>query len=344
MITGAASAIMGRSSRRSIRRILFAVRRSIACLALTATTCTVALSSLEGSAHGQQPETLSLLGKPLVAPAIPADRRRTLEADLAAARAAYDKNPEDVDAAIWLGRRTAYLGRFGDAIEIYTRAIEQHADEPRLYRHRGHRYITVRKFDLAIKDLKKAAELVEGKPDQAEPDGQPNARNIPTSTLKSNVYYHLALAHYLKAEFADATNAYRQCLEFSTTPDMRVATTNWLYLSLQRLGLKDDAQRALNPITPDMDVIENQAYLRLLLFDKGLAPHESLKSTTPADAVTIGYGLASASLAGGRIEEGLKQLKSLMDKHANEWPAFGYIAAEADVARLDKRKKPKTKR
>ena len=80
---------------------------------------------------------------------------------------AYKRNPDDVEAAIWLGRRTAYLGRFTEAIEIYTRAIETHPDEPRLYRHRGHRYITIRKPDLAIKDLQKAAELVEGSPDQA---------------------------------------------------------------------------------------------------------------------------------------------------------------------------------
>jgi tetratricopeptide (TPR) repeat protein len=320
------------------------VRRSIAGLALIAAAWTPASSLVATRAAAQQPETLSLLGKPLVAPAISADRRRTLEADLAAAREAYEKHPEDADAAIWFGRRTAYLGRFGEAVEIYTRAIELHPEEPRLYRHRGHRYITLRKFDLAIKDLRTAADLVEGKPDQAEPDGQPNARNIPTSTLNSNIYYHLGLAHYLKRDFAAATDAYRKGLAFSTRPDMLVATTSWLYLALQRLGLKDDAQRALTPVTPEMDVIENQAYYQLLLFDKGLVPRETLKSTKGVDAVTVGYALGSASIAAGQVEEGVTHLKALMDKHADQWPTFGYIAAEADVARLEKPKKPKTKR
>lgn len=292
------------------------------------------------SAGAQLPETLSLLGKPLVSPAIPPDRRRTLEADLASARAAFDKNPQDVDAAIWLGRRTAYLGRFGEAIEIYTRAIELHPDDPRLYRHRGHRYITLRKFDLAIRDFRRAADLVEGKPDQMEPDGQPNARNLPTSTLNSNIYYHLGLAHYLKGEFADARSAFQECLDFSKNPDMLVATTSWLYMTLQRLGLKEDAQRVLDPIAPDMDVIENEAYYRLLMAHKGRASQESLKSNTKGvDAVTIGYALGNTSIAAGRVEEGVKHLKSLLEKHANQWPAFGYIAAEADVARLDKPKK-----
>jgi tetratricopeptide (TPR) repeat protein len=308
------------------------VRRLIACLALTAVSWT--------PASAQLPETLSLLGKPLVSPPIPAERRRTLEADLAAARAAFDKNPVDVDAAIWLGRRTAYLGRFGEAVEIYTRAIEGHPDDPRLYRHRGHRYITLRKFDPAIRDFNRAAELIEGRPDEIEPDGQPNARNIPTSTLNSNIYYHLGLAHYLRGEFAAAHNAYRKCLEFSKNPDMLVATTAWLYMTLLRLGLKEDAQRALDPIKPGMDVIENEAYYRLVMSYKGLASQESLKSAaTDTDAVTIGYAVGNMSIAGGRVEEGVKHLKSLLEKHANQWPAFGYIAAEADVARLDKLKK-----
>ncbi|HEY7055981.1 MAG TPA: hypothetical protein VH458_05620, partial [Vicinamibacterales bacterium] len=151
------------------------------------------LATLAPPSLAQQPETMSLLDKPLLPPRIADDTRSKLEADLAAARTAYKRNPEDVDNAIWLGRRAAYLSHFGEAIEIYTRAIETHPDEPRLYRHRGHRFITIRKFDLAIRDLRKAADLVEGTPDQVEPDGQPNERNVPTSTLQTNIYYHLGL-------------------------------------------------------------------------------------------------------------------------------------------------------
>ena len=123
----------------------------------------------------------------------------TLESYLAKAKADYDRDPSSADNAIWLGRRLAYLGRFSEAIDTFTQGILKHPGDARLYRHRGHRYITLRKFDLAIRDLKRAADLIEG-PDQIEPDGQPNARNIPTSTLDSNIYYHLGLAHYLKGE------------------------------------------------------------------------------------------------------------------------------------------------
>src|SRR4029078_11810488 len=97
-------------------------------------------------------------------------------------------------------RGIAYLARSRDAIETFSEGIEKHPDDARLYRHRGHRYITVREFPKAIEDLTKAAQLRSGKPVQVEPDGQPNARNIPTSTLQSNIYYHLGLAHYLSGD------------------------------------------------------------------------------------------------------------------------------------------------
>jgi tetratricopeptide (TPR) repeat protein len=123
---------------------------------------------------GQTQEATSLFGKPLISTPPTGETKVRLEADLVKAQAEYDRNPSSADAAIWLGRRLAYLGRFNDAIAAYTRGIQQHPDEARLYRHRGHRYITIRKFDLATADLRRASQLVAGKPDEVEPDGAPN--------------------------------------------------------------------------------------------------------------------------------------------------------------------------
>jgi tetratricopeptide (TPR) repeat protein len=105
-------------------------------------------------------------------------------------------------------RRPASAPR--DAIEAYTRGIARHPAEARLYRHRGHRYITTRKFDEAIADLKRAATLVAGKPDEIEPDGAPNKAGIPRSTLQSNSWYHLGLAQDLRGDFQAALASYRE--------------------------------------------------------------------------------------------------------------------------------------
>ncbi|MFQ5822900.1 MAG: hypothetical protein ACE5JB_02470 [bacterium] len=121
---------------------------------------------------------------------MPPERKKELEETLARAKTEYNQNPDDPERIIWLGRRTAYLWRYREAIEIYARGIENHPNYAKLYRHRGHRYITLREFDKAIADLEKAVILIQGVPDEIEPDGAPNKFNIPRSTSHSNIWYH----------------------------------------------------------------------------------------------------------------------------------------------------------
>ena len=294
------------------------------------------VSALRMNGQVQQSEATSLLGKPLVPAPIAAEARKTLEENLKQAEIVYGRNPDDPDATIWLGRRIAYLGRYRDAIETFSEGIEKHPDDARLYRHRGHRYITVREFPKAIADLTKAAQLVKGMPDQVEPDGQPNPRNIPTSTLQSNIYYHLGLAHYLSGDFAGAADAYAECMKVSKNNDMLVATTYWSYLTQLRLGKPSEAAALLAPIAADMEIIENASYHRLLRMFKGeLSPDALLASGAAGlDTVTTSYGVAAWHLANGRREDAVKLLSNIVDGIPEQWPAFGYVAAEADLARL----------
>jgi len=283
-------------------------------------------------------EAVSLLGDTLRAPELPAETRRRYEERLAAARADAARKPGDVDAEIWVARRTAYLGRYREAIGLYAAAIAEHPDDARLYRHRGHRYITVREFDRAVADLERAGRLVRG-PDEIEPDGLPNARNIPTSTLQSNIWYHLGLAHYVKGDFARALPAYEEAMRVSTNPDMLVATSHWLYMTLRRLGREREAEAVLAPIRPDLDVIESGSYLRLLLMYAGRLSPDSLLASASAGAAdaaledaTVGYGVANWHLYNGRSADAERLFRRVLS--GGQWGAFGYIAAEADLARM----------
>jgi tetratricopeptide (TPR) repeat protein len=289
-----------------------------------------------------QPEATSLFGKPLFAPAQTADARQTQERDLAAAEAELAKKPDSADAAIWVGRRLAYLGRYRDAVAAFTAALEKHPGDPRILRHRGHRYISVREFGKAIADLSKAATLTANRPDEVEPDGQPNAKNIPTSTLKTNIYYHLGLAHYLRADFKSAAEAYRLCMTHSKNADMQVATAHWQYMTLRRLEDQAAAARVLEPISADLPIIENGAYHKLLMMYKNPQGAEALRASLTAetrDAVTIGYGIATWDFYNGRTEAARLLLTEIVEKsEKTQWPAFGYIAAEADLARMTKKR------
>jgi tetratricopeptide (TPR) repeat protein len=280
-------------------------------------------------------QAMSLSGEALYPPEMPEEARTDREASLAEARADYEADPDDADAIIWLGRRTAYLGEYRQAIAIYGDGITKHPDDPRLYRHRGHRYITVRRFDDAIADLERAAQLIAGSEDEVEPDGMPNARNIPTSTLHSNIWYHLGLAYYLKGDFENALRAYRGCMTVSGNPDMLVATSHWLYMTLRRLGREDEAAAVLDPIGAELDIIENASYHQLLLMYKGELDAEALLAEAQAaggiDNATLGYGIGNWHYYNGRLQQAEGVFRRVLQ--GPQWAAFGYIAAEADVQR-----------
>jgi tetratricopeptide (TPR) repeat protein len=268
------------------------------------------------------------------APPVSAEAKREMEVRLNDARMRYEANPNDREAIIWLGRRLAYLGRWRKAIETFDEGIKKFPSDARFYRHRGHRYITLRRFDLAIDDLEKAAKLVKGKPDEVEPDGQPNARNIPTSTLQFNISYHLGLAHYLIGNKRKALDSYRQCLKVSKNDDAVVATTHWLYMTLRRLDRRREADKSLEPIRSGMDIIENDGYYRLLLMYKGVTSAENLelealKQEGSPGSYSILYGVGNWYLYNGRQVEALAVFRRMLE--GSQWTSFGYIAAEAEM-------------
>ncbi|MGZ8848506.1 MAG: tetratricopeptide repeat protein [Pyrinomonadaceae bacterium] len=276
-----------------------------------------------------------------VPPQLSTETRRDFEAKLAHARENVAKNPHDVEQLIWLGRRTAYVGQYKDAIRIYSNAIREFPADARLYRHRGHRLITLRCFDAAISDFEKAAKLIKGKPDEVEPDGLPNARNIPTSTLQSNIWYHLGLGYYLKGDFRNALRAYRDAARVSKNADMLVANTHWLYMTLRRLGREKEAKATLAPITDDLDITENGDYYKLIKIYQGKLTPDALlggsdKKTDTLSNATTGYGVGNWFLYNGRRAEAEKILRQVVA--GNQSASFGYIAAEVELARsFDKR-------
>lgn len=303
---------------------------------LTIVLLSLPLTALPLQVTGQGQSKPSFKGDFAKRPAPPAsaEATRNMEARLSEARTRLEAEPNNPEALIWLGRRLAYLGRFSEAIEVYSSGITKFPRDARFYRHRGHRYITLRKFDLAIADFEKAVSLIKGLPDEVEPDGQPNARNIPTSTLQFNIWYHLGLAHYLTGRNRSALRSYRECLKVSQNPDSIVATAHWLYMTLRRLNRPAEAKRVLEPIRPGMDVIENDGYYKLVLMYKGQVDTdallaETLKQPDSPGSHSILYGIANWHLYNGRREQAVELLRRITS--TDQWTSFGYIAAEAEL-------------
>ena len=309
---------------------------------ITAFLCIVAFGACTSkkavkNQEGPKVQATSLFGDELYAPTRSEEQQGRLLQNLAEAQKQYDHDPNELNT-IWLGRRHAYLTDYNQAIETFTNGLKQFPDSYRLYRHRGHRYVSTRQFDKAIADFKAAYELMPKDTTEIEPDGIPNKLNTPLSNTQFNVLYHYGLAHYLKGEFAQAEAIYRECLDYSGNPDLWVATSDWLYMTLRRQNKTAEADAVLATIADDLEIIENDSYFKRLMMYKGKLAIEELFKTNEADAAlslaTQGYGMANWYLYNGDTTKAREIYTDILK--GSSWSPFGYIAAEADLLHIGK--------
>ena len=272
-------------------------------------------------------ETVTLLGDTLMSPEI--KEGKSLD-QFKSAQNNYYRDQENPEVLIWYGRRVAYLGYFKEAIKIYTLGIEKFPYDARFYRHRGHRYISTRQYDNAINDFKKALELIDGKEDQIEPDGLPNSKNIPLSTLHGNIWYHLGLAYYLKNDMINAAKSFSDRSVTHKFDDNIVSSAHWLYMIYRRQNKIEQSNAIVINISKDMDIIENMSYHQTSLFHKGLIKESEIN----IDEVAL-YSIANWYIYEKNDTLKAKDYyKELLD-NGNPF-SFAYIAAESDWKRLYK--------
>ena len=290
----------------------------------------IGFTEVDQAPGGQKPQVVSALGKQYFA-------RADTDGAIAKADAALAADPGNLDLLIAAARAHDVALQFDASIALYTKAINTAPGDVRAYRFRGHRYISTRKFDLAIKDLERAIALA------------------PSSF---DVAYHLGLAQFLSGQFPAAAKTYQGCLD-RTSPgtglpegwrdcaalssagagrdeESRIGMSDWLYRSLRRAGRAEQAKALLAGVPEGLAVKENEAYYRALLFYKGarteaqVLPEEAFKENT---GVTVGYGLANFYLAERQTAKACALLRRLVEDEAH-WNAFGFIGAEADLTRL----------
>lgn len=256
------------------------------------------------------------------------------ERALAVAEERLAADPSSEDAAVWVGRRLGYLGRYEDAIAAFTRGLERHPDSAWLLRFRGHRWITLRRFDRAVDDLERARVLAASRPDEVEPDGKPNAAGIPIGSLRSNVDYHLGLALLLAGRTSRAAEVYKDGLVLARANDDRhVSHAFWTWITLVELGRRDEAMRLIEPVSRSMTILENEDYLDALLHFRGEISREELlrdaKPGTTSFATRAHAAARKAAFDGDTVAA--RDLYSRVVV-AGPMAAFSCIAAEVAVA------------
>ncbi|MDA8020911.1 MAG: tetratricopeptide repeat protein [Thermoanaerobaculia bacterium] len=292
------------------------------------------------AATAAEPEATSLLGRSLTRPELPAQVIERHQSAIESLRLRLASHPEDADALVWIGRHLGYLGRYHEAVAFFGDGVERFPDQAaRFLRHRGHRKISLRQLDGAVADLRDGVAKMAGQTDAVESDGLPNLYNRPTGTLKTNLWYHLGLAHYLRGDFQRSVEAYTACVALADNADMHVAASYWLYMSLRRLGRDADAASVLDAVPLDALLLENDDYQDLLrLFATGTSVRDAdalLARYEPGSvgAVTLSYGVGVWHLLSGRRDAALELFRRVVD--GDGWAGFGFIASEAELARQD---------
>lgn len=279
-------------------------------------------------------QTISLLGDTLYTPVTDSVTLQETNSKLAEAVANYREDPENPENIIWLGRRTALQGQFREGVEIFTEGVVKYPEDPRMYRHRGQRFLTLRMFGRAGDDFEMADRLMGDMEDQAEREAGLNGQNQLVGTLKSNILYLLGLTYYVQENYPDAIETYENALDMDLNNDMRLATLYWYYMALRRNGNDEKAGAAIDEVSPDINGLENEAYLNLLLVFNGVFRAERLIETNE-DALqdaTLGYGIGNWHYINGREERAFDIWQQVCN--TDNWPEFGFIAAEADLSRL----------
>jgi tetratricopeptide (TPR) repeat protein len=293
------------------------------------------------------PETFSLYGEPLYKSPIllwlPTEptayqvKLKELKDNLHKAKEEYRQDPDDPEKLLWVGRRTGILGNFMEAAALYSNGVEKWADDPRFYRFRGHRFVILRRIDLAISDFEKAAELIRGRPDEPElyASGGKSENKMGVASFNWNVYYHQGFTYYAAGLYEKAVQAYRDCMDAADNLESKIATTHWLYMPLIRLGRWNEAERLLEIVEPDMELVEVGDYYETLLMYKGYTTPEKLLEKARNEGtvrfMTRAQAIGNLYMAKGEREKAVEVYREIL--RDGSWTGGVYLCAECELSR-----------
>ena len=231
---------------------------------------------------------------------------------IARAERALAAEPRSVPRFIALGVAQAGARQMREAVQTFTRALAVAPDDPMLYRWRGHRNLSVRDFDQAMADL---------------------TRGYGLDSTNYGILYHLGVLRFVRGDFNAAADAFARAQPRAPDAGELAGATDWLWMSLQRAGRAGEAA-AMLARRPD-SLPTTAAYARRLKLYRGEIGPDAL--ITPADTgdvetATLAYGLGNWYLVKGDTVRAAAQFERSV--RSGGWPAFGFIASEAELSRL----------
>jgi tetratricopeptide (TPR) repeat protein len=231
---------------------------------------------------------------------------------VARAQRDVDADPRSVQKLIALGIAQSGARQMQEAVRTFTRALAIEPANPILYRWRGHRNLSVRNFDQAMADF---------------------TRGYGMDSTVYGILYHLGVLRFVRGDFNAAADAFRRAQPLAPDAGELAGSTDWLWMSLMRAGRASEAA-AMLARRPD-SLATTAAYARRLKLYRGeIGPDQVLtpSDTGDVDVATLAYGLGNWYLVRGDTTRARAAFERSVA--SGGWPAFGFIAAEAELRRL----------
>jgi len=231
---------------------------------------------------------------------------------IARAERALAAEPRNVTRFVQLGIAQAGARQMQEAVRTFTRAMVVAPNDPVVYRWRGHRNLSVRQFDRAMADL---------------------TRGYSLDSTNYGILYHLGVLRFVRGDFHAAADAFARAQPRAPDAGELAGSTDWLWMSLQRAGRGAEAT-AMLARRPDSLPTTN-AYARRLKLYRGDLAAESYYTpadTGDVDVATLAFGLGNWYLVRGDTARARAQFARSVKSRG--WAAFGFMASEAELARL----------
>ncbi len=231
---------------------------------------------------------------------------------VARAESALATDPQNVELILALGLAHAGVRQYREAIAVFTRGIALQPDNAILYRWRGHRYLSTREFDRARADLE---------------------RGLALDSLCYGCLYHLGIVRFVLGDFSPAAAVFARALPLAPNEGEFAGSVDWLWMSLSRAGHPDEAQQVLDRHAGS--VTAPNAYARRILLYRGeIGPEEVVTAadTGAVEVATRSYGVGNWYLLHGDMARAREWFERSVA--SGGWPAFGFIASEAELRRL----------
>jgi tetratricopeptide (TPR) repeat protein len=231
---------------------------------------------------------------------------------IARAHAAWAADSANADLLIGLGIAQSGARQFREAIETFSRGIARHPRNAMLYRWRGHRYLSVRELDRAEADFR---------------------RGLALDSANYGVWYHLGVLKFVRGDFAAAASAFARAQPIAPDAGELAGATDWLWMSLARAGRRAEGDAMLRT-RPDSLPTTNAYRQRLRLYRGEIGPDSVLTAADTGDVAvaTLSYGVGNWYLVRGDTAQARRWFERAIA--SGGWPAFGFIAAEAELRRM----------